>query len=94
VSEQTPTTGQVKGWYVAARGEYQFVIHSKYEAEFHRWLEQHDAEIAKATEERIIKLLEKHSKSFISARYDGNLRNYHIKFDTDRFAALVKWENK
>ena len=29
-----------------------------YAAEFDRWLEQHDAEIAKVTEERIIKLLE------------------------------------
>lgn len=28
------------------------------EAEFDRWIAQHDAEVAKATEERIIKLLE------------------------------------
>ena len=39
--------------------------------EFDRWLEQHDAEVAKATEERIIKLLEdnKGQKGLISVEY-------------------------
>lgn len=65
----TPTTKEVKGKYVnntrlhfevrrldpAAFGSGE----SEYPAEFDRWLEQHDAKVAKATEERIIKLLKK-----------------------------------
>ena len=90
-----PPTEDVMSSYITAEFAQRGRLNYKaLEAEFYRWLEHHDTEVAKATEERIVELLEKHAKSFISARYDGNLRNYHIKFDTDRFTAEIKGENK
>ena len=49
--------------------------------EFDRWLEQHDAEVVKATEERIIKLLEEQNNDEMSFEY----QNYLIE--------LIKGEN-
>ena len=51
-------------------------------AEFDRWLEQHDAEVAKATEERIIKLIETQE---VEGWFDRGLKQH--------FIALIKAEN-
>jgi len=65
-------------------------------AEFDRWLEQHDADVVKATEERIIKLLEEHQPSELGQEFgiypctcgydspDIDLSQHHI--------ALIKGE--
>ena len=61
-------------------------------AMFDRWLEQHDAEVTKATEEHIIKLLEK--------EYNDTIEFFGIalaKRELDlliKLIALIKGENK
>jgi hypothetical protein len=64
MSEEMPTTEEIREYYAkqftivdgkilraSAPGDPEDL------AEFDRWLKQHDAEVAQATEERIIKLL-------------------------------------
>jgi hypothetical protein len=60
MSEYIPSTEEVRRAYV-----YETPVETPAgwdeaanEAEFNRWLEQHDAEVAKATEQRIIKRVE------------------------------------
>ena len=62
MSDYTPTTDELRDvWADRYDGENSWADSAEkagYEAEFDRWLAQHDAEIVKATEERIIALLE------------------------------------
>lgn len=58
VSDYTPTKLEVRSQYAqdaSTPDEYVKAV-----TEFDRWLEAHNAEVVKETEERIIKLLEKH----------------------------------
>ena len=56
MSDYTPITEEVKANYALVGDDE--VVNNINEQKFDRWLGQHDAEVAKATEERIIKLLE------------------------------------
>lgn len=61
MSEYTPITDVVRSDYMHSNTLHRAGFnntHETYSDEFDRWLEQHDAEVAKATEERIIKLLQ------------------------------------
>jgi len=60
MNEYTPTTERVRRDYVVENLGSTTEPHTATdgEAEFDRWLAQHDAEVVKATEERIIALLE------------------------------------
>ncbi len=60
VSDYTPTKLEVRSQYAQeAFGADEYI---KAIAEFDRWLEAHNAEVVKETEERIIKLLEDNNK--------------------------------
>ena len=54
MSDYIPTTDEVRDGYYSPRESYE----PDHNAEFDRWLAQHDNEIAAKAEERIIKLLE------------------------------------
>ena len=54
MSDYIPTTDEVRDGYYSPRESYE----PDHNAEFDRWLAQHDSEITAKAEERIIKLLE------------------------------------
>jgi hypothetical protein len=54
MSDYIPTTDEVRDGYYSPRESYE----PDHNAEFDRWLAQHDNEIAAKAEERIIKLIE------------------------------------
>ena len=81
MSDYTPTTEEVKANYALVGDDE--VVNNINEQKFDRWLAQRDAEVAKATETRIIKLLDNYC--------DGN----HSMFDQCSCAmqiALIKGE--
>jgi hypothetical protein len=89
VSDYIPTTDEVRDGYYSPRESYE----PDHNAEFDRWLAQHDAEIAAQAEQRIIKLLEDPvvmsnwwSQVDKNIGLYGNLKNYVI--------ALINGENK
>ena len=89
VSNYIPSTEEVRRAYV-----YETPVETPAgwdeaanEAEFNRWLAQHDAEVAKATEERIINQLD---DKFIYSIY-GQLPTIVVR---NRLIAFIKGENK
>jgi hypothetical protein len=78
------TTEQVREGFCMDDGHY----YDDYEEHFNRWLVQHDAEIARATEERIITLLEDQGLHYMMID-DGYA--YDAMGDV---IALIKGENK
>ena len=98
MSDYTPTTEEVKANYALVGDDE--VVNSINEQKFDRWLEQHDAEVAKATEERIIKLLETEivlaNEEMLTLHYDDDLSRSFIKGDIaliENLIALIKGEN-
>ena len=69
MSDYTPITEEVKANYALVGDDE--VVNNINEQKFDRWLGQHDAEVAKATEERIIKLLEEnaHTEELLSVGF-------------------------
>lgn len=65
------------------------------ELTFDRWLEQHDAEVAKATEERIIKLLEEDAIAW-SPQCSLPLDIEHCQYCAERVLLIesIKGENE
>lgn len=72
---------------------------------FDEWLEQHDAEVAKATEERIIKLLEGQRCECLDIPLEDKIRIFQSDLEAlnhvncfytsiDAVIALIKGENK
>lgn len=55
MSDYIPTTDEVRDGYYSPRESYE----PDHNAEFDRWLAQHDSEITAKAEERIITLIEK-----------------------------------
>ena len=89
MSKYTPTTEVVCAAYIddSQNSSSKFIDSDLLKAEFDRWLAQHDAEVARATEERIIKLLEAESLC------KGTEHDYNGSCYCDTIA-LIKGENK
>jgi hypothetical protein len=81
VSDYIPTKLEVRSQYAQeAVGADEYI---KAIAEFDRWLEAHNAEVVKETEERIIKLLENNASG-----------DYKQVMLTPKLIALIKGEQK
>ncbi len=65
MSEYTPKTENVASYYVEGRLSMHDGFQPAEEEDFYRWLAEHDAEVAKSTEERIIKRLEEEREKHI-----------------------------
>lgn len=74
---RTPSTSRVRNVYIQGTGN---------QTEFDLWLKKHDAEVAKATEERIAKLLE--------TNYKGPNGLLWTERDLRSLIALIKGEQK
>lgn len=63
---------------------------------FDRWLAQHDAEVAKATEERIIKLLEEHAEGDLLFAQDLKTPSQDVAYTMFKgdIIELIKGEQK
>ena len=80
MSDYTPTTKEVRDYYVRDPE----MLAPEIDAEFNRWLTQHDAEITAQAEQRIIKLLEE-TYSIALEKNEFDLLDFLI--------ALIKGEN-
>jgi hypothetical protein len=87
MSEFTPTTKMIRGNLASFLSRHTPMKKEEVESQFDRWLEQHDAEVAKATEERTIKLLEAMDCGDESCIHDA------CCFSEDAIA-LIEGENK
>lgn len=90
MNDYTPTTQEVKSAYWVGVAVSSIDRLERYH-EFERWLAQHDAEVAKAAEERIIKLLEDTPATRITWMGDGSSVYALGKED---YIALIKGEQK
>ncbi len=95
MSDYMPTTDEVRDGYYSPRESYE----PDHNAEFDRWLAQHDAEITAKAGKRIIKLLENESRNCEKAglwangpELRGQLQELHLGLNAA--IALIKGENK
>lgn len=75
MNDYIPTTENIRDAYATENQGYQWDWNDCI-SQFDRWIAQHDAEVAKATENRIIKLLEKAKDCRCSPEYGVDYDNY------------------
>lgn len=96
-----PTTGEVHDEFVMAQAKFKGVNIRFASDKFKAWIDGRDAKLVKATEERIIKLLETEitlaNEKILTFHYDDSLSRGFVEGDIDLITgliALIKGENK